>query len=91
MATIMTKKINLDGTFQYVFQDLENDVCSYVFRKKSKKEYKYALIFWALKSKGAGSDSLHWRPIAMGNNAKNMVNSWKKLYSHGNLIVIEIR
>ena len=90
MATIMTKLVNGDGTFRYEFQDIENDDCSYVF-KKSRKEYKYALIFWALKSKGAGSDSLHWRPIAMGNNPKTMVNSWKKLYSHGNLIVIEIR
>ena len=90
MATIMTKLVNMDGTFRYEFQDLENDVCSYVFRK-SKKEYKYALIFWALKEKGAGCDSLHWRPIALGNNAKSMVNSWKGLYPHGNLIIIEIR
>ena len=87
----MTKLVNLDGTFRYEFQDLENDgfFCSY--KKKSKKEYKYALIFWALKEKGAGSDSLHWRPIAMGNNPKTMVNSWKNLYPHGDLVVIEIR
>ena len=91
MATIMTKKINLDGTFQYVFQDLENDVCSYVFKKKCKKEYKYALIFWALKEKGAGSDGLHWRPVALGNNAKTMLNSWKSIYFYGDLEVIEIR
>lgn len=91
MATIMTKLVNMDGTYRYEFQDLENDVCSYVFKKKCKKEYKYALIFWALKEKGAGCDSSHWRPIALGNNAKNMVNSWKSLYPHGNLIVIEIR
>ena len=90
MATIMTKLVNMDGTYRYEFQDLENDV-SYVFKTKCKREYKYALIFWALKSKGAGSDSLHWRPIAMGNNPKTMVNSWKGLYSHGNLVVIEIR
>ena len=91
MATIMIKSMNLDGTYRYEIQDIENDVCSYVYKKKSKKEYKYALIFWALKSKGAGSDSLHWRPIAMGNNPKNMVNSWKGLYSHGDLKIIEIR
>ena len=91
MTTIMTKLVNMDGTFRYEFQDIENDVCSYVFKKKSKKEYKYALIFWALKEKGAGCDSSHWRPIAMGNNPKNMINAWKGLYPHGNLIVIEIR
>ena len=88
MAT-MTKLVNGDGTFRYEFQD--NDVCFYVYKKKCKKEYKYALVFFARKEKGAGSDSLHWRPIAMGNNPKTMVNSWKGLYPHGDLKIIEIR
>ena len=91
MTTMMIKSMNLDGTYRYEFQDLENDVCFYIYKKKSKKEYKYALVFFARKEKGAGCDGLHWRPIALGNNAKNMVNSWKNLYSHGDLKVIEIR
>ena len=91
MATIMTKLVNMDGTFRYEFQDLENDSCSYVFKKKSKKDYKFCLVFFARKEKGAGCNGLHWRPIAMGNNAKTMYNSWKGLYPHGDLEVIEIR
>ena len=88
MTTMMIKSMNLDGTYRYEFQDLD---CSYVFKKKCKKEYKYALVFFARKEKGAGCDGVHWRPIAMGNNPKTMVNSWKGLYSHGDLVVIEIR
>ena len=87
----MNKLVNLDGTYRYNFQDLENDVCSYDFKKKSKKDYKYCLVFFARKEKGAGSDGLHWRPVALGNNAKTMLNSWKSIYFYGDLEVIEIR
>ena len=91
MNVIMTKLVNGNGTHKYMFQDIENDVCSNVSKEKSKKEYKYALVFFAKKEKGAGCDGLHWRPVALGNNPKNMVNSWKSIYFYGDLEVIEIR
>lgn len=91
MNVIMTKLVNGNGTYKYMFQDLENDVCSYVFKEKSKKDYKFCLVFFAKKEKGAGCNGLHWRPVALGNNAKAMINSWKSIYFYGDLEVIEIR
>ena len=91
MNVMMTKLVNMDGTFRYTFQDIENDYCSYDFKKKSKKDYKFCLVFFARKGKGAVCNSLHWRAVALGNNAKTMLNSWKSIYFYGDLKVIEIR
>ena len=42
------------------------------------------------KSKGASKDGADWFFIAMGNNPKNIINSWKYLYTHCDKEIINI-
>ena len=79
---------NPNGTHQYVFED--NDGTNKVVKKASKRIYKYMLIGFAKADKGAWRDGKGWFFIGMGNNAKSIVNSWKNLYSHCELKVINI-
>ena len=79
---------NPNGTHQYMFED--NDGTNKVVKKASKRIYKYMLIGFAKADKGAWRDGTGWFFIGMGNNAKSIVNSWKSLYSHCELQVINI-
>ena len=79
---------NPNGTHQYMFED--NDGTNKVVKKASKRIYKYMLIGFAKADKGAWRDGTGWFFIGMGNNTKSIVNSWKSLYSHCELQVINI-
>ena len=91
----MTKKFitfakmtqNPNGTYKYMFV---NNAGQKVVKKSSKRIYKYMLIGFSKAEKGAYRDGTDWFFIGMGNNAKSIVNSWKSLYSHCELKVINI-
>lgn len=78
---------NPNGTHQYIFQ---NNGGERIVKKASKRVYKYMLIGLAKAALGACNDGNDWFFIGMGNNATNVVNSWKSLYSHCELQVINI-
>ena len=78
-----TRLKNENGTFTYLF-------CEDVFKKASKREYRFMLVGKAMKSKGASKDGDRWFPIGLGNNEKSIVSSWRGLYGHCDLQVIEI-
>ena len=91
----MTKKFiifakmtqNQNRTYKYIFV---NNHGQKVVKKSSKRTYKYMLIGFSKADKGAYRDGTDWFFIGMGNNAKSIVNSWKSLYSHCELKVINI-
>ena len=91
----MTKKFitfakmtqNPNGTYQYIFANNDGNK---VVKKASKRIYKYMLIGFSKADKGAYRDGTDWFFIGMGNNAKSIVNSWKSIYSHCELKVINI-
>ena len=78
---------NQNGTYQYIFS---NNYGNKVVKKASKRIYKYMLIGFSKADKGAWRDGKDWFFIGIGNNAKTIVNSWKRLYSHCELKVINI-
>lgn len=59
--------------------------------RTSKREYRYALLAWAKVELGSSGNSTAWFPIGLGNNATNLTNSWKNLYRHCELKVVEIQ
>ena len=82
-----TMKQNSNGTYQYMFSNNDGQK---VVKKASKRVYKYMLIGFSKAEKGAWRDGADWFFIGLGNNAKSIVNSWKSLYSHCELQVINI-
>ena len=78
---------NPNGTHQYIFQ---NNGGERIVKKASKRVYKYMLIGLAKAALGACNDGNDWFFIGMGNNAKSIVNTWKNIYSHCELQVINI-
>ena len=85
--TCAKMKQNQNGTYQYIFANNDGNK---VVKKASKRIYKYMLIGFSKAEKGAYRDGTDWFFIGMGNNAKSIVNSWKSLYSHCELKVINI-
>ena len=83
-----TMKQNQDGTYQYILE--RNDGSIEIARKSSKRTFKYMLVGRSNKSKGAIKDGADWFFIAMGNNPKNIINSWKYLYTHCDKEIINI-
>lgn len=82
-----TMKQNPNGTYQYMFSNNDGQK---VVKKASKRVYKYMLIGFSKAEKGAWRDGSDWFYIGLGNNAKSIVNSWKNLYFHCELQVINI-
>lgn len=77
----MTKS-EKNGKYTYIFNGK-------VFRN-SKKDYRWALMFRAVKAMGACNDGVFY-PIALGNNPNTMISSWKSIYSYGELKPVEIK
>jgi len=59
-----------------------------VFRN-SKRDYRFGLMFKSVKSMGGSVDGDFYL-VALGNNANNLVSSWKHIYHYGELKVVEI-
>lgn len=78
---------NQNGTFKYIF---ENSISQTIVRKASKRLFRYMLIGFAKKAKGSSVDSKDWFAIAVGNNPNSIINSWKSMYRHCDLRVVEI-
>lgn len=81
-------KQNQDGTYQYTFE--RNDGSIEIARCYSTKIFKHMLVGRLNKSKGASKDGADWFFIAMGNNPKITINSWKNLYTHCDIEIINI-
>jgi hypothetical protein len=76
-----------------VFKTQRNGKTIYTFNgqvaRNSKRDYKYALVGQPRKALGATGDG-DWQVIGFGNNAQNLVNSWKSIKWHCELKVLEI-
>jgi hypothetical protein len=77
-----------------VFKTQRNGKTIYTFNgqveRTSKRDYKYALLGQPRKALGATGDG-DWAVIGFGNNAQNVINSWKSIKSHCELKVVEIQ
>lgn len=79
---VVSKKRLSNGRFVYIFN-------GEIYRK-SLKEYNFALLFLAKKSMGACQDAASPRVIGLGNHSQSLLSSWKSLYNHGILEVVQV-
>jgi hypothetical protein len=80
---------------QQVFKALQNNgktIYSHNGKivRTSKRDYKYALLFFAKECMGASRDSEDWRVVGLGNNPQTLRSSWSSIYRYGILQIVAI-